>query len=141
MTQSSEPQPFSVTAVFGPSPRSAWLAQIQAETSRRCGIRRERVLAHPDLAEALTRPPLDFPEPGMWNGYIPPREGHWAEPETLHSPARYFAGGFRNPKGLRTGPTELNDSPCREALLAIWAEVVRRDGKARHRAGLAAVDL
>lgn len=33
---------------------------------------RELVLAQPDLAAQLTRPPLGFKQPEQWNGYIPP---------------------------------------------------------------------
>jgi len=34
--------------------------------------RRAAVLAQPDLAAELTRPPLNFTRPEHWNGYIPP---------------------------------------------------------------------
>lgn len=30
------------------------------------------MLRDPDLARELTLPPLDFPQPEMWNGFIPP---------------------------------------------------------------------
>ncbi len=59
---------------------------------------RDLVLSFPDLAEQLTKRPLSFPEPGAWNGYVPP--------DTFNG--------------------QHNNSPRREALLAIIAEAHRR---------------
>ncbi len=64
--------------------------------------RAERVLAHPDIAAQLTRPPLSLPDPRMWSGYIPPSE--W--------------------RG------QLNDSPVRRQLIAICKQVAEREEQA-----------
>lgn len=61
---------------------------------------RDRILSHPDLAERLTQPPLDYPRPEMWNGFIPPTT-------------------------CDTGA--LNTSPRRKALLDLAAEAHRRE--------------
>jgi hypothetical protein len=60
---------------------------------------REAVLAHPDLAERLTQPPLDYAQPSQWNGFVPPEQ---------------FNG-------------QNNDSPRRAALVAIVDEALTRD--------------
>lgn len=70
---------------------------------------RALVLAHPDLAEQLTKPPLNFSRPEAWDGYIPP--------ETWGETAR--------------GHPRFNDSPRRIALLALVAEARRRE-ETRH---------
>jgi hypothetical protein len=59
---------------------------------------REIVLAHPDLRERLTTPPLGYASAEQWNGYIPPE--------------------------LCNG--EHNSSPRRAALVDIVAEAHRR---------------
>lgn len=61
--------------------------------------RRDRVLAHPDLAAYLTRPPLSLPDPLLWSGYIPP--AIWRE--------------------------KHNDSPVRAQLVAIVKMVAERE--------------
>lgn len=63
---------------------------------------RDLVLAHQDLAERLTAPPLDCPTPAHWNGYIPP----------LMTCA---AGGQRN------------ESPQRAALIEICGDAMVRE--------------
>lgn len=60
---------------------------------------REAVLAFPDLAERLTRQPLDYVRPDQWNGFVPPAE---------------FNG-------------QANNSPRRAALVAIVDEALTRD--------------
>jgi hypothetical protein len=139
MTQSSD-EPLSRPAftgadLFGPGPRQEWMARVGAETSRRCRIRRERVLAHPDLAAALCRPPLGFAQPQMWTGFVPPRTG----PEELPEPVKPMTrnrkrgkdGEDPEPRLWRaTGPTDANESPRRKALVAICAEAMRRDMEA-----------
>lgn len=52
----------------GPGPTALYADQARAE----CHRRRARVLAHPDIAHRLTRPPLGFKQPEQWTGYIPP---------------------------------------------------------------------
>lgn len=64
--------------------------------------RRDRVLAHPDLAEKLTQRPIDYAKPEQWNGYIPP-DSH----DGRH-----------------------NRSPRREALPALVDEARAREAKA-----------
>ena len=59
------PTPNSLTGRFSD------LAAIEREKIRE---RRRRVLAHPDIAQRLTEPPLNMPTPEMWAGYIPPAE-------------------------------------------------------------------
>lgn len=78
------------------------LAQIQAEAVDVLAERRERVLAHPDLAARLTERPLKFARPDVWNGFVPPK----------YVPSR---------DGQR-----INDSPYRIALVDICAEAHRR---------------
>jgi hypothetical protein len=63
---------------------------------------RELVLAHPDLAERLTLPPIDCVSAAHWNGFIPP----------LMTCAE---AGRRN------------DSPRRPALIELCAEAMERD--------------
>lgn len=46
-----------------------WDSVVRAEIEK-CQARRERVLAHPDLAVRLTKPPINFKHPEQWNGYI-----------------------------------------------------------------------
>lgn len=48
-------------------------AQYVQETVRQCQDRRARVLAHPEIAARLTRPPFTFKFPEQWGGYIPPK--------------------------------------------------------------------
>lgn len=46
--------------------------EAAVQTARAAAEHRRLVLAHPDLAHQLTRPPLDFKSPEQWNGSIPP---------------------------------------------------------------------
>jgi hypothetical protein len=62
---------------------------------------RAMVLAHPDLAERLTQPPLSYQRPEQWNGFVPP--------DTFNG--------------------QHNDSPRRAALVAIVAEAESRKTK------------
>lgn len=61
--------------------------------------RRALILRHPDLAERLTKDPLNYTTPEHWNGSVPPET--WRE-------AR-------------------NDSPRRPAILALLDEAQRRE--------------
>lgn len=70
-----------------------------AEAQRAAAHRRGLVLRYPELAAALTRPPIGFSAPEMWNGYIPP--------------ATDCTGA-------------MNTARCRPALLALVAEAERR---------------
>lgn len=84
-------------------------------------LRRESVLKYPDLARALTEPPLGFRRPEEWNGYIPPGAmPQDACPQCRNDPGRR---GCRNP--MHTAP--LNNSPRRTALVALVEEASRRD--------------
>lgn len=60
---------------------------------------RERVLRYPDLAERLTKPPLNYANPRQWSGFIPPD----------------------------TYGQALNLSPEREALMELANEAYRRE--------------
>lgn len=74
-----------------------------AEAMARRDANRAAVLAHPDLAERLTQPPLKYPQPEQWHGGI--------GPETWN--------GSRN------------DSPRHAALAELVAEAMRRAEAAR----------
>lgn len=63
---------------------------------------REAVLAHPDLAQRLTEPPLGYARPQQWNGFVPP--------ETFN--------------GTR------NDSPRRAALVELVEQARAREAAA-----------
>lgn len=78
-----------------------WRKEL-TDAARRTADRKAAVLAHPDLAERLTQPPLNFARPDQWNGGIPP--------ETV--------GGTRN------------DSDRRAALVEITEEALRRNQSA-----------
>lgn len=71
------------------------LAQAGADNDDR----KRRVLAHPDLAEQLTQPPVKFDRPECWTGYLAPE---------------------RLPDG------QPNRSPIRAQLAALVAEADRR---------------
>jgi hypothetical protein len=73
----------------------------RAESDRK--VRRARVLAHPDIAQRLAQPPLSYPTPEDWNGYVPP-----AMTPTLN--------GYRP-----------NPYPQRKALIDILQAVVDRE--------------
>lgn len=53
-------------------PAAIAIDTITAAAVKTCAERRARVLAHPDLAAALTKPPLSYSRPEVWNGYVPP---------------------------------------------------------------------
>lgn len=74
-----------------------WTTALE-EAKAHMTANRTAVLAHPDLAQRLTEPPLGWAKPEQWNGGIPP--------ET-------FSG-------------EHNNSARREALIEIVAEAARR---------------
>lgn len=72
-----------------------------AEFKSRIQARRDRVLAHPDIAAKLCQPPLSATAPQFWSGYVPPAY-HMGKP---------------------------NDSPVRKQLLAICNEVAERENE------------
>lgn len=86
--------------------------------------RRTRVLAHEDLREALTLPPLNYARPDQWTGYVPPR----LDPEEAceHCPT----WRCRHVEHL----ARPNTSARRRALVAIAAEALRRDATAAEKA-------
>lgn len=76
--------------------------QVEEETEEHratAQARRERVLAHPDIAELLTHPPLSLPSPLFWSGFVP----------------------------LKYHQDRYNDSPVRQQLLAILNMVLKRE--------------
>lgn len=75
-------------------PRPA-ISSIEAEARARNEDRRTRVLAHPDIADDLTRRPLACSTPQQWGGFVPPA---------------MFNG-------------EPNDSPVREQIMTILRRV------------------
>lgn len=81
-------------------------AQPIREAREACEARRARVLAHPDIADLLTKPPLKFARPEQWTGYI--------------APAVIESG-----RG-----TVTNTSPRRAALIAICQAVAEREREA-----------
>lgn len=82
--------------------------------------RRDRVLAHPDLAKRLTEPPLGFPDPTDWSGWIPPQ----TVPEGM---CGQNCGRYHRCDGIHAG--RRNDSLRRAALVDIAAEAWRRDNQ------------
>ena len=74
-----------------------------AEAEARKKRQKAAVLAHPDLAERLTMPPLSYAKPDQWNGGVP---------------AETFNGGN-------------NDSPRRAALAGIVEEALSREAITR----------
>ena len=120
---SSVPVPAKVDVAEGVTMVGAErIRQAVAKARAANQARRDRVLRHPDLAARLREPPLSFPDPGMWDGFVPPAECQDETPEAVHSTA-----GVPNAKGRRTGPREQNDSPRRLALVDICAEAMRRE--------------
>lgn len=91
-----------------PRDREPKVVALQGQERARDEVRkrRERVLAHEDLAERLTQRPLCFARPDQWNGYVPPY--HWRETP--------------------------NTSPQRAALVDIAAEAYRREAEEGARA-------
>lgn len=78
------------------------VAEETAEEVALCQSRRERVMAYPDIAALLCRPPLSLRQANLWSGYIPPRY-HQGKP---------------------------NDSPIRNQLIAICKLVAEREAEA-----------
>ncbi len=99
----------------------ALVAQAEAKSRAATAARRERVLGFPDLAARLTEKPLNYPQPGMWSGYVPPHEDAYAIPEPLH------ANGHPNARNKMTEPSGVNDTKRRAALVDICAEAMRRE--------------
>lgn len=80
--------------------RSGGWGDIEKSERDRCKARRARVLAHPDIAARLCDPPMRYPTPEMWTGYIP---------------------------GPTRGEDRPNYSPIRRQLLAIVQAVHERE--------------
>jgi hypothetical protein len=93
--------------------RALW-EPLRVQGKARAEERRTRVLAHRDLADQLTRPPLSYARPEQWNGYVPPRLLRDARPI-----------GSRAPELLA-----VNDCPRRAVLVELCAEALRRDREA-----------
>lgn len=93
-----------------------WYRRAVAEKRDEHAARRARVLRYPDLAARLTEPPLRFPRPTQWSGYIPPRV--LAEDTCPRCPA-----GCVN----REHTAKVNASPERRALVEIASEALRRE--------------
>lgn len=87
--------------------RAVW-EPMRAQAHTAAQQRRGRVLAHADLADALTTAPIGYARPDQWNGYVPP--------ETDAIP---MGGGYVR-----------NTSPRRAALVEICAEALRREQEA-----------
>ncbi|WP_098960467.1 hypothetical protein [Pseudonocardia sp. N23] len=82
--------------------------------------RRDRVLAHEDLAKALTQPPYAISDPRRWSGWIPPR----TDPPQVCGPS---CGKHHNPCNWTQHRARINDSPIRAQLVEIAAEALRRE--------------
>lgn len=82
--------------------RGTWGDPVEQE-QQKCRDRRRRVLAHPDIAIRLTHPPMRYPSPEMWTGFIPP--------------ALISSGAGDKP----------NKSPIRKQLIAIVQAVADRE--------------
>ncbi len=94
------------------------LKRMIADAQAANAARRARVLADPELAKELTKPPLNFARPEQWNGYIPPALDQLAERERCRD-----AEGFPN-DNRKKGPQyatgqHRNESPRRAVLVAI----------------------
>lgn len=87
----------AIAGVYDQHVHGLW-TRAHEEARARLTANRTAVLAHPDLAQRLTEPPLSYPRAEQWNGGVPP--------ETF--------GG------------EHNGSARREALVEIVAEAARR---------------
>jgi hypothetical protein len=79
------------------------VADVLEQVMSDAAANRKAVLAHPDLAERLTRPLLGYSKPEQWNGFVPPEQ---------------FG-------------QQINDSPRRAALVAILDEAFARDERRR----------
>ncbi len=80
-------------------PNAEFIAARQQSGQQTRRPNRDAVLSYPDLAARLTEPPLDYPKPEQWTGFIPPEM-------------------FNN---------QRNSSPQRAALAEIAAEAHARD--------------
>jgi len=89
------PAPLSGTV----SERGGGWRHIVNEELARCAERRDRVLAHPDLAQQLCDHPLKIADPTRWNGYVPPEM--WQ--------------------------TQRNDSPYRAQIMRVLQAVAERE--------------
>jgi hypothetical protein len=97
--------------------------QAVAKSKRESQARRGRVLAHEDLAQRLTTPPLRLSSPRRWSGWIPPRT--LAEDACTHCER-----DNRRCSGL-PHRARVNDSPVRRQLVDIATEAMTRDSGSR----------
>lgn len=122
-SECATPSPWSAPTRRAPRWGHLWRTKV-AEAHDVAQARRRRVLAHPDLAAALTRWPVGYDRAEDWRGYVPPRE--WgevgADPVTTKD-----ENGQTIVVGWRERPARTNESPYRVALVAISAEALRRD--------------
>lgn len=81
------------------------IAGVVLDARVTCRTRRERVLAHPDIAARLVTD-VGLRQPESWTGYVPPRIAWLDQDYTVH----------------------LNPSAVRTALLAILRAVAEREG-------------
>ncbi|MEU7416744.1 hypothetical protein [Streptomyces antibioticus] len=96
----SEPITLSdARALMAENDAGRFIKTQMADAQRAAAHRRALVLRHPDLAEQLTKPPINHARPDVWTGYIPP--------------ATDCTGA-------------INTAACRPALLALIAEAKRR---------------
>lgn len=95
--------------------------EARAASKSESQARRDRVLAHPDLAKRLTQPPLSLSQPTKWSGWIPPRL--LAEDACTHCNS---SGGDRR---CRDWPhrARFNDSATRRQLVDIASEAMARE--------------
>jgi hypothetical protein len=101
------------------SRRTAALNAIAANARADDAARRTRVLAHPDLAAKLLKPPIGYRErPDQWTGYVPPK----LLAEDICGPdcGRNCGQGAQH-------LARVNTSPRRKALVDIAAEAMRRE--------------
>lgn len=96
--------------------------KLQADSKRGSAARRARVLAHEDLAQRLTEPPLRLSHPTKWSGWIPPR--------TLAQEACGHCSSSDGDRRCRNWPhrSPVNDSPIRQQLVEIATEAMAREG-------------
>lgn len=90
--------------IAGAAEHGPEFAAIIGAAGDACAANRAVVLRHPDLAARLCEPPLDYARPDQWTGYVPP--------------------------ALCSGT--INDSPRRQALLALVSEAEHLDRAGRH---------
>jgi hypothetical protein len=112
--QAGDPEPGTVRPVM-----RLWRA-AKAASKRDSETRRARVLAHDDLAQRLTAPPLRLSAPARWSGWIPPRT--LAEESCAHC-------GPCGDRRCRDRPhrARVNDSPIRRQLVEIASEAMARE--------------